>query len=146
MLRVPKVQPPFPTPVWLRAHTQRSQLTRRAARLLALQRSSLILAAQSLSANYLAPWPSRTPTTTSAASPTSNIFAVQNNDASSTYFKVDNAGAVSWTGTAAGSINGNAATATTATSASSATNATNFTGALSGDVTGTQGATVLANS
>src|SRR5437763_6221448 len=62
---------------------------------------------------------------TSAASPTSNIFAVQNNNASSTYFKVDNAGAISWTGTAAGSISGNAATATNATSATSSTNAMN---------------------
>jgi hypothetical protein len=41
------------------------------------------------------------------------------------------------------SISGNAATATSATSASSATTATNFTGSLAGDVTGTQGSTVV---
>jgi len=54
-------------------------------------------------------------------------------------------------GTANISISGNAATATTATTANSATSATtantanNFSGSLSGDVTGTQGATAVAN-
>src|SRR5438477_474426 len=44
-------------------------------------------------------------------------------------------------GTITAALNGNATTATTATTA---TNATNFTGSLSGDVTGTQGATVVS--
>lgn len=47
-------------------------------------------------------------------------------------------------GTAGINISGNAATATTATTASTANSATNFTGALSGDVTGTQSATTVA--
>jgi hypothetical protein len=42
-------------------------------------------------------------------------------------------------------ISGNAATATTASSATTATTATNFSGSLAGDVTGTQGATVVSN-
>jgi hypothetical protein len=53
------------------------------------------------------------------------------------------------TGNVTGNLTGNADTATSATSATSATTATtatNFSGSLTGDVTGTQGATVLANS
>lgn len=42
------------------------------------------------------------------------------------------------------SLNGNAATATTATTATTAGSATNFTGPLTGDVTGTQSATVVS--
>lgn len=49
------------------------------------------------------------------------------------------------TGTYGLSITGNAATATTATTAATATTATNFSGSLSGDVTGTQGATVVGD-
>ncbi len=47
-------------------------------------------------------------------------------------------------GTAAINISGNAATATSATSATMATSADSFTGSLAGNVTGTQGATVVA--
>ena len=53
-------------------------------------------------------------------------------------------------GTITGALNGNATTATsassatTATTATSATTANNFSGSLAGDVTGTQGATVIA--
>ncbi|MCU1284837.1 MAG: hypothetical protein JWO13_1187 [Acidobacteriales bacterium] len=78
---------------------------------------------------------------TSAVSPNSDIFSVQNNAGSSTYLKVNNAGALSWNGTASGSINGNAATATVATTA---TSATSFSGSLAGDVTGPQATTVVA--
>jgi hypothetical protein len=45
-------------------------------------------------------------------------------------------------GTITATLNGNATTATTATTA---TNSTNFSGALTGDVTGTQAATVVSN-
>ena len=47
-------------------------------------------------------------------------------------------------GTITATLDGNAATATSATTATTATNATNFTGSLTGDVTGTQGATVVS--
>ncbi|MGP8202034.1 MAG: tail fiber domain-containing protein [Limisphaerales bacterium] len=48
-------------------------------------------------------------------------------------------------GTITANLSGNATTATSATTAANATTANNFSGALSGDVTGTQGATVVAN-
>ena len=48
------------------------------------------------------------------------------------------------TGTFSGALAGNAATATTAGSATVAGSATSFTGALAGEVTGTQGATAIA--
>ncbi len=44
-----------------------------------------------------------------------------------------------------GNLNGNAATASTATQAATATTANNFTGSLSGDVQGTQGATAVVS-
>ncbi|HEV2914990.1 MAG TPA: tail fiber domain-containing protein, partial [Pyrinomonadaceae bacterium] len=48
-------------------------------------------------------------------------------------------------GTITATLDGNATSATTATTATTATNATNFTGSLAGDVTGTQGATVVSS-
>jgi hypothetical protein len=47
-------------------------------------------------------------------------------------------------GTITAALNGNATTATSATTATTATTATNFSGSLVGDVTGTQGATVVS--
>jgi trimeric autotransporter adhesin len=47
-------------------------------------------------------------------------------------------------GNVTGNLTGNASTATTATSATTATTATNFSASLVGDVTGTQGATVVS--
>lgn len=48
---------------------------------------------------------------TTAPSPMADIFSVQSHDGATTYIKVNNAGNVSWTGTAAGNISGSAATA-----------------------------------
>ena len=50
----------------------------------------------------------------SAASPTSDIFHVQNSDGTTTHFSISNSGQLSWPGLAAGSISGNAATASIA--------------------------------
>jgi len=54
-------------------------------------------------------------------------------------------GSKTFSSTILGNISGNAATATTAASATTAGSATNFTGALAGDVTGTQGVTVVSS-
>jgi hypothetical protein len=48
-------------------------------------------------------------------------------------------------GTITANLSGNATTATSATTAANATTANNFSGSLSGNITGTQGATVVAN-
>jgi len=61
-----------------------------------------------------------------------------------TIVKRDGSGNIT-VGTVTGTLNGNASTATSANSATTATTANNFSGSLSGDVTGTQGATVIAN-
>lgn len=63
---------------------------------------------------------------TTAAAPTADIFAVQDSAGGASFLRVDNAGQLSWTGSASGNISGVAS---------------GFSGGLLGDVTGTQGAT-----
>ena len=71
-----------------------------------------------------------------------NILTV-NSSGISTTGNITSTGIIS--GNGSGLTNVNALTAATAASATTATTATNFTGSLAGEVTGTQGATVVSN-
>jgi len=82
-------------------------------------------------------------TAANVATATIAANAATNLNTASTIVRRDASGNFS-AGTITAALNGNATTATSATTATTATNATNFTGSLSGDVTGTQGATVVS--
>ncbi len=57
----------------------------------------------------------------SAPSPTTDVVSVENNSGSTKFWQVDNTGVTHWSGTAQGSISGNAATASTATTLAAGT-------------------------
>ena len=82
-------------------------------------------------------------TAANVAAATTAANAATSNDTPGTIVKRDGSGNFV-AGTITANLAGNATTATTATSATTAGSATNFTGPLVGDVTGTQGATVVS--
>jgi hypothetical protein len=86
-------------------------------------------------------------TSTNLATTVNTVTAATNDNTASTIVKRDASGNFT-AGTITATLNGNATTATTAVNATNATNATNavnFSGNLSGDVTGTQNATVVGS-
>ena len=82
-------------------------------------------------------------TAANVASATVAANAATSSNTPSTIVKRDASGNFA-AGTITANLSGNATTATSATTATTAGSATNFTGSLAGDVTGTQGATVVS--